>query len=379
MTPERVVTFRPRTILTCAGILIAVGVVLWVAWMSRQVLTWVLIALFLALALDPAVRALQRRGMQRRGAAVAIVFLGAIGAIVGVAVLVIPTIVSQTRDFVDAVPGYVQDLTHGRGPLGFLETKYHIVDRVQELVDRRGSSVLSGGASTALSVTKGVVTVIAAIVTIAFLTLFMLLEGPAWVERAYATMSDENERRWRAVGRDVYRTISGYITGNLLISVIAGTATTVVLLILGVPYAVALGLLVAVLDLIPLAGATIAAIVVSLIGLTVSLSTAIILAVFFIVYQQLENHLLQPVVYGRTVQLSPLLILISVLIGAEVMGVIGALTAIPVAGTIQVLVVDALRHRRERREASHTAADSTGKRFENVPASQLNRGGSSRV
>ena len=136
------------------------------------------------------------------------------------------------------------------------------------------------------------------------------------------------------------------MTGNLTISLIAGIVSTIVLLILGVPYAVALGLLVAILDLIPLAGATIAAILVTTVAFLDSTTSGIIILVFFVVYQQIENHILQPVVYGRTVQLSPLAVLIAVLIGAELAGVIGALAAIPVAGTIQVVLVDWLKHRR---------------------------------
>jgi predicted PurR-regulated permease PerM len=124
------------------------------------------------------------------------------------------------------------------------------------------------------------------------------------------------------------------------------------MLILGVPYAVALGLLVAILDLIPLAGATLAAIIVSAVGFIHSIVAGIVLIIFFIVYQQLENHVLQPLVYSRTVRLSPLAILIAVLIGAELAGVLGALGAIPVAGTIQVLIVNWLEHRKERRAAA---------------------------
>ena len=138
------------------------------------------------------------------------------------------------------------------------------------------------------------------------------------------------------MGGDIYRTVGGYVSGNLAISLIAGVTSTVVLLVLGVPYAVALGLVVAILDLIPLAGATIAAIIVSAVGFLHSTTSGIVLVVFFILYQQLENHVLQPLVYGRTVQLSPLIVLIAVLMGAELAGVIGALGAIPVAGSIQV-------------------------------------------
>ena len=199
-----------------------------------------------------------------------------------------------------------------------------------------------------MSVTKGVITAIAATVTIAFMTFFMLLEGPAWVDRFLGLVPPESRERWRRIGHDIYRTVGGYVTGNLFISLIAGIASTIVLRATGVPFAVALGLIVAILDLIPLAGATLAAIIVGLVAFLHSIVAGIVVVVFFIVYQQIENHLLQPVVYGRTVQLSPLAVLISVLIGAELAGVLGALAAIPVAGTIQVLLVDWDRHRREK-------------------------------
>jgi predicted PurR-regulated permease PerM len=188
---------------------------------------------------------------------------------------------------------------------------------------------------------------VVATVTIIFMTFFMLLEGPVWVERFYGALPAESQPRWRKVGHDIYRTVGGYVTGNLLISLVAGGSTTIVLLILGVPYAVALGLIVAILDLIPLAGATIAAILIGAVAFLHSIPAGIIVIVFFIVYQQVENHLLQPLVYGRTVQLSPLTVLVSILIGAELAGVVGALGAIPVAGSIQVLILDWRRHRHE--------------------------------
>jgi predicted PurR-regulated permease PerM len=346
MPEERIVFFRPRTILTSALVLVGVGVVLWVMWVSRRVLVWTLVASFLAVAMSPAVDGLQRRGITRRGAAAAVVYLLVLGAIVAVGALIIPTLATQVNDFVQAVPGYVQDLTHGRGPLGWLETKYHVVERVQEAVKKNTGSRLAGGATAALDVTRSVVSFVTALVTITFMTFFMLMEGPAWRDRAVSLFAPRHQPRVHAITDDIAKTVGGYVSGNLLISVIAGTATTFVLLALGVPFALALGLVVAILDLIPLAGATLGAIIVTLVALTHALSAALIVLAFFIVYQQLENHLLQPLVYGRTVQLSPLAILISVLIGAEVAGVVGALGAIPVAGTIQILIVDWLSHRR---------------------------------
>jgi len=349
MLPERVVHFRPRTIFAILGILLAVGIFLWVLWIARHVLTWVLISLFLALALNPAVEWFQRHGMQRRGAAAAVTYLLALAAIAGVAAAFIPPIVDQVNSFANQVPDYVHDLTHGRGRLGFLETKYHVVEKVRKAVKQGGVTRLAGGAGAAFAITRSILTTIAAVVTIIFMTFFMLLEGPNWMERLYGLLPEHSQQRWRNVGNDIYRTVGGYVTGNLLISLVAGVSSGLMLFILGVPYAAALGLVVAILDLIPLAGATLAAIVVVLVALAANgLTAAIIAAVFFVVYQQLENHLLQPLVYGRTVQLSPLAVLISVLIGAEVAGVLGALGAIPVAGTIQVLIVDWQRARRER-------------------------------
>jgi predicted PurR-regulated permease PerM len=168
------------------------------------------------------------------------------------------------------------------------------------------------------------------------------------MERFYGLLAPESQPRWRAVGHGIYRQVGGYVTGNLAISVIAGLLATFVLLLLGVPFAVALGLLVGLLDLIPLVGATFAAVIVVGVGFLHSVLAGIVLIVFFVVYQQVENHILQPLVYNRTVALSPLAVLISILIGAELAGVLGALAAIPVAGAIQVVILDFLQARRER-------------------------------
>src|SRR3954447_14283976 len=219
MPPERVVMFRPRTILTTVGVLVGVGIVLWIVWVSRRVVVWTLVSLFLALALNPAVAALERRGM-RRGAGAGIVYLVSLAVIVGVGALIVPTLIQQVNDLVDAAPGYVHDLTAGRGPLGFLETRYHVVERVQDAVQGNGSGRLAGGATAALDVTRSVITFVAGVVTIVFMTFFMLLEGPAWMERAYGLLPARSQPRWRGIGHDIYRTVGGYVTGNLLISLI---------------------------------------------------------------------------------------------------------------------------------------------------------------
>ncbi len=338
--------------------MLASWIVLRVLWTTRDVLIWVAIAMFLAMALNPAVDALQSRGL-RRGAAVALVIVGTLCAIIAIGALFVPTMVREVNDFAEALPGYIDDLTKGRGRLGFLEREYQIVERVREAIEKSGVSGVLGLSTTAVSVTKSVLSAVVAVVTIVFLTVFMLLEGPTWVERVYSLLPEESQPRWRKVGNDVYRTVSGYVTGNLAISFVAGVTSTVVLLVLGVPFAVALGLLVATLDLIPLAGATIAAIIVSTVGFIHSITAGVILIIFFIVYQQFENHVLQPLVYGRTVQLSPLIVLIAVLMGAQLAGVVGALGAIPIAGAIQAIVLDWLAHRGDQPLVS-PRSDTTG-------------------
>jgi predicted PurR-regulated permease PerM len=269
-------------------------------------------------------------------------------ALVGLGALFVPTVVDEANSFARELPNYVEDLSEGRGPLGRLEREYNIVDRVNDYVSEGGASRLLGLSGTAVALTRSILTAIVALVTIAFLTFFMLLEGPGWVRRFYALVPDASRPRVERITNDIYRTIGGYVTGNLFISLIAGVASTIVLLVMGVPYAVALGLLVAILDLVPLAGATLAAIIVSTVAFLDSLPAGIVVLAFFIVYQQVENHVIQPVVYSRTVQLSPLAVLIAVLIGAKLAGILGALAAIPVAGTIQVLLLAWLEIRRER-------------------------------
>ena len=197
--PVRVVDFLPRTVFRVVGILLATAIVLEVVWIARHVLTWIFIALFLAVALNPAVDRLERR-IKRRGIATGVIYLIALGAAVGVGFLFIPTLVHQVNDFAGKVPDYLNDLTKGRGRLGFLETKYHLVDKAREALNSGGASKLFGVSGTALALAKGVVNVVLATVTITFMTFFMLLEGPRWVE-SFFTLLEPEARAALAGGR----------------------------------------------------------------------------------------------------------------------------------------------------------------------------------
>ena len=342
---------RPRTVLQVLAIVVLVGLALLLVYQAWRVLTWILIAGVLAAALNPAVEAFERRGL-RRGWAASVVFGLALFAFTVIGYLVIPSLVSQVTNFVNAVPGFIDDVTAGRGPLGFLQDRYQIVDRIRAAIEKQGVGGVLGLSQPALDAVRSVVTAVAGVVTIIFLTFFMLLEGPRTIAMLLGLLPEEARPRFERVGRDIYRSISGYVTGNLAISVVAGTLATVVLFAVGSDYAIALGLVVAVLDLVPLAGATIAAVIAStVVALETDWVRTLIVIAFFIAYQQFENQILQPLVYGRTVQLSPLVVLCAVLIGAQLAGIFGALIAIPVAGSLLAIAREALAYRREVSEA----------------------------
>jgi predicted PurR-regulated permease PerM len=353
-TPARLVLVHARTVAMVLAIVLAFAIALWLIFAARRVIIWAFIALFLALALNPAVCYFERRRMPRAGA-VGLVMLLALLSLVGIGFILIPPLVDNVRDFIDAAPGLVRDLTHGRGRLGFLERDYHVVERVRTAVQGKGAATALGATKPLLDIVTSFVTFVVATLTIVFLTAFMLLEGPAWVARFESWVPERARPHWTRTLDGIYRTVGGYVTGNLVISLIAGVSTTIVLWIVGVPYAVALGVIVALLDLIPLAGATIGAVLVGVVAFIHSILAGIVVVAFFIAYQQLENHVLQPLVYGRTVQLSPLAVLLSVLVGAEVFGIIGALAAIPIGGSAQVIAREVSSYRRESRDGNAAA------------------------
>ena len=347
-TPEaRIVKLRPQTVFLVIGLTVLVGLALLLVYLAWTVLSWIVIAIFLAVALNPGVEARERRGMGRPLAA-SIVFVIALLVLTGIGFLVIPPVVTQVTDFVNAVPDFVDDLTAGRGPLGWLQDEYQIVDRVREAIERQGAAGVLGLSAGVLDIVRSVVTAVVGVITIIFLTYFMLLEGPRTIDGLLKLVPEQARPRYERVGRDIYRSIAGYVTGNLLISLLAGTLATLVLFGVGSEFAIALGLLVAILDLIPLAGATLAAIVVStVVFIETDWLRCLIVVLFFIGYQQFENHIVQPLVYGRTVQLSPLGVLCAVLVGAQLAGILGALLAIPVAGSLLAIAREILQYRQE--------------------------------
>ena len=343
--PPLAVAVAPRTIVLFVVVAIGALLTLVLAYALRDLLVQLVAAIVLALAAEPLVRAFERRGLSR-GAAVGVSFgLLALALVVFLYLLVKP-LADETRHLVHDSPALLDQLTHGRGRLGFLERKFEIVERVQSAVD---SGKLQAAAGPAWGVVNSAVHTGSAIVFVLFLMLFVQLGGRQWYESVVSLVPEGSRPRVRRTGSGIAEAVGGYVSGNLFISVIAGTVATVVLYAASVPYPIALGLLVAILDLIPLVGATLGTVVVAGVSLaTQGWVTAAIVVAALILYQQVENHVLQQLVYHRTVKLSPLAIAFSVAAGAELGGVVGALLGIPFAGAVKVVGGELLAWRRER-------------------------------
>jgi len=320
---------------------------LYLVYLVRSILGMVFIAVFLAVALGPAVDVYQRRGRMPRSLAILLVYLTILGGIVGLGLLVVPPIVNGVNHFVNKVPSYVQDLRKNKTVRDY-DNKYHVTEKL-DTEAKKLPNRLGDAASALTSITVGVFSTIFQLVTVLVLTFFFLLDGKRMVQWGLRQLEPARAERVRAVMSDVYTATGGYVIGNLIISVIAGTGTYIVLMVLGVPFAVPLAVLMAFLDLIPLVGATIGGVGIGIVATISNFPTALIVwAVYFIVYQQIENNVLQPVIYRRTVSLHPLVVLIAVLIGGSQLGVLGALLAIPVAAGLQIFVKDWWNARRGR-------------------------------
>ena len=323
-----VIDIPTRTIVRLIALVLAAAAAVRVVAAVSHVMIWVAIALFLAVALEPAVRVVERR-LPRTWAVLA-VFTGLLALVAVFLALLIVPIATRVDDLRAAAPGYIDKLEHN-ATIRDLNQRYGLVAKAREGAQQLPGKVF-GPAGQVLS---GIV----ATVTVLFLTLFLQLELPALSRAVLSMLSPERGERARRIATDVNRSVGGYVIGNLAISVIAGLTVGISLWILGVPYAAALAVLMGVFDLVPLVGATVGAL--AAIGVafaTQGVTAGIVMILVNVVYQQVENHVLQPLVYRRTVQLSPFLVLVAVLVGGELLGVLGALVAIPVAGSIQLVV-----------------------------------------
>lgn len=339
-------------------ILVAVGILaaLYFLYLVRRVLAAVFIAVFIAVALGPAVDLVHRRGVPR-ALAILVVYLGIFLAIFGVGLLVVPPIVDGVNRFVTDVPGYVDDIRNSE-TLRRYDDQYGITQKLEEQAQALPARL--GDAAGALqAVTVGVFSAVFQLVTVLVMAFFFLLDGKRMTEFLFRQLPRRHERRARIVAAKVYRAVGGYVTGAFTIALIAGTSTYLVLAILGISFAVPLAVLMGFLVLIPLVGATIGGVAIAIVtGLEDFPTSLIVWTVFVILYQQVENNVLQPFIYRRTVALHPLLVITGVLIGASLLGVLGALLAIPVAASVQILVKEAWHLRGEARSGTGAAGRS---------------------
>jgi len=332
------------TILTVAAVLVALYLLAKIVYRLRDVLLLILVAAFVSVLLNPLVVALQRWKIRRRGWAVAVVTLWAVLVFLGLALAFGYPLANGIGHLAQKMPSYVAAAQHGRGWIGHLVRRYH----VQTWVQKNAPKVVGFGeglAKPALSLGKGALTLLLELLTIFILVLLLLLEGPKIREALLGSMEESRAERYKRIAHEVTRSVSGYMLGNFVTSLIAGVVVFVTLLVTGVPFPFLWALWVALVDFLPMIGGALAGIPTVLFAAAHSLTAGIVTLIVFLVYTQVENHVLNPIVMSRTVRVNPLLVLLSILVGGE-MGswiggtfgaFVGALLAIPSAGAIQVV------------------------------------------
>jgi len=334
-----------RAILVTVGVVVLTYMAGKLLYRLRDVVLLVAVSGFVAVLLNPLVVALQRWRIPRRGFAVAVVTLWALIVFAGLAFVFGYPLINGLTHLADDLPSYIDKAQHGRGWIGHLIRHYP----VQSWVQKNASKIVSFGqglGKPALAVGKGAVSLLIELVTIFVLVLLLLLEGPKMRTGLLGMMSPQRRESLVSVASQVNRAVTGYMLGNFLTSVIAGVVVFVTLWILGVPFPYLWALWVALVDFLPMIGGALAGIPTVLFAAVHSLTAGIVTLVVFLVYTQVENHVLNPVIMSRTVRINPLLVLMSILVAASVGswigglfgGFVAALLAIPAAGALQVIV-----------------------------------------
>lgn len=327
-----------RAILATIGLVVATVLLFLLVRATALVLTWMVIAAVVAIALYPVVNWVEARaGWIRRSIATLLVYLVVIAVLGGLVTLFVVPLVQQVPQLADKVPEFLQQAREGSGPAGPFLRRFNLDEYLRNNQEQFNAYITNLGGPV-LALMRSIANTLIAVLTIFVLSYLMVLMAPRIIDAVLAAVPDEQEGRVRRIGADCAKVITGYLSGNVVISVIAGVSTYIVLILLDVPFAALIALFVAVTDLIPLVGATMGAVVAIAASLVQSVTAAVIVGIFMILYQQVENHLLQPVIMARTVNLNPLTVLIAVLFGVALAGVIGALLAIPVAGVLQVIL-----------------------------------------
>ncbi len=328
-----------RTVLIVA----ACAIVLYLLWRVRVVIRLIGISLFVALALFSVVDAIDTRTRLPRALIILTVYVALIAAIGVIGYVVVPSLVKEVGQVAHDAPRYAADLRHN-GTFRRYDNRYHITPKLVEDA-RRLPELLGHLVGPLKDVTVQAASFIGQLTTVLAVSFLLILHGRQYVNLGLS-LAGRKERRYRQLIIDVNRAVADYVLGNIVISVLATIATWIVLSILGVPYALALGFLVGFFDLLPLVGATLGAIVVAVATVPVDFPTATIVWVaFIIVWQRFEDYVIQPMVYGKALKVNPIVTIVAVLAGASLLGILGALLAIPTAAAIQIVLRDWWTHR----------------------------------
>jgi predicted PurR-regulated permease PerM len=312
---------------------------------TSQVLVLILVAAFLAVGLDPVVTWLGKHGM-RRSLAVLLVLLATFGVFGGFVAAVAPPITRQATQLVDKAPGYLEDLQKNNSTFRHLDNRYHIVAEIKKRV-AEGPTLGLKALGGVLGIGKAIIGFAFSALTVIILMTYFLANLPSIKRFVYRLVPRTRRARVGLITDEILARVGGYVLGNLATSLVAGVTTFVFLVIAGVPYPTALGMFVAVTDLIPLVGATIGAIGVTLVALFVSWPVALITLAFYIAYQQFENYILQPRVMQKAVDVAPVVTIIAALLGAAILGILGALIAIPAAAAVQLVLSEVVYPRQD--------------------------------
>jgi predicted PurR-regulated permease PerM len=346
--PQRVeLTISNRTLLRVLTITALFIFVVDLRSSLHNVLIELLISVFLAIALNPLVSATERRLHLKHGPAAIVVFLTTILVVVIFLIVIFTPLYNEVRSFAQHLPDYIDKAEKSR-VFKDLDQRYDILKKLRQQ-SKSLPSRLPATASAALGLAGTVASAVFETITVLFLTLFLLLELPSIGRSVVSLLPPEQADTAIRMQGEISSTVARYVATNIAVSIFAGLVTWISLLILGVPFALVLALLMGLFDLLPLIGATLGGTIVVLVAtITVSVTAGVIMIIVLVVYQQTENHLVQPIVMKRSVAVSPLIVILSVLVGAALLGILGALLAIPVAGSIQIALRDIVAARRTR-------------------------------
>lgn len=349
--PQQVeITISNRTIFRVLGMVLVSLLLLAALRKATHAITLIFTAFFLALALNSPVHWIsehlpgKQRGSRKLGTAIS--FIIVVVFLAGFLASVAPPLVKQTSNFISAAPDLVQDVQSEDSGLGRFVRRYNLQDQVSKFSGQLSERLSNASGAAVTGVTK-VSGSIFSMLTILVLTFMMLIEGPRWMMLGKEMLPKAKRAHAEKLTNDMYKVVKGFVNGQVFLAALASVMILVPLLILGVGYPVALMVIVFICGLIPMVGHTIGAVIVSTVALFTSPIAAVIVLAYYILYQQIENYVIQPRVQSNSTNMSPLLVFSSVIIGVSFGGLLGGLVAIPVAGSLRILIIDYLkRHNR---------------------------------